>query len=217
MKKILLTLALAAFAMTANAQWVLGGQIGFNHNGVHNDNYTLGSTATTSVAFGPKIGYQLDDKWQIGATILVGYNYNRGYLGASDSYTSTANLQFGIAPYARYYFGEWKNWSLFAEAKCWFGMSPESTTYTYVNGNETGSVKNGDDATTLGISVVPGMNYKFSDKFSMDFYLNIAELSWNMVNTNGMDTHNFTAGVSFDSQSVNNYLNLFTIGFNYHF
>lgn len=217
MKKIILTLALVAFGMTASAQWVLGGQIGFNHNGVHNDNYTAGSTATTSVVVGPKIGYQLNDTWQIGAAILCGYDYTRNYSGATDTYASTGNLQFGIAPYARYNFGTWKNWTLFAEGQFVFGMSPESTTYTYVNGNEVGSVKNNDNQTIFRLGIVPGMNYKFSDKFSMDLYLNIAEISWMMINTNGMDTHDFTVGCSFTSQTITNYLNLFTIGFNYTF
>jgi opacity protein-like surface antigen len=218
MKKVLLTLALAAFAFTANAQWIGGGQIGFNHQGIHNDNYTAGSTATTSCVLQPKVGYQLNDQWQVGATIVIGYDYNRNYTAAADNtYNSTANLQFGISPYARYTFGTWKKWSLFAEANFVFGMSPETTTYSYVNGTEVTNWKNGDDQTFLSLAVIPGMNCKLSDNFSMDLYMDVAKLSWSMINTSGFDRHDFTVGINYDPQTIDSYLSLFRIGFNYHF
>ena len=217
MKKILLTLALVAFGMTASAQWVMGGQIGFGHNGTHNDNYTAGSTSTTAVAVQPKLGYNLNENWQIGATIVVGYDYTRNYGGAEDTYNSTANLQFGISPYVRYTYGIWKKWNLFVEGSFVFGMSPETTTYAYVNGNEVGNVKNGDDVTFLSVGIIPGLNCKLSDKFSLDLYLDVASLTWNMVNTNGFDTHDFSFGANLDRRTITNYLNNFRIGFNYHF
>lgn len=218
MKKIIFTLALVAFAMSANAQWVLGGQIGLGFNGTHDDDYNIGSRSTASFAFAPKIGYQLNDKWQAGATIMFGYDVTRVYTGgADDNYDKTANLQFGIAPYARYTFGTWKNWSLFVEAQVVFGMSPESKTKSYIGGDEVGDVDNGDKATFLRLGVVPGMNYKLSDRFSMDLYLNIAKLAWNFYDTDGFDVNRFELGVSFDQKSIQNHLDLFGIGFNYSF
>jgi hypothetical protein len=218
MKKALLTFALAAFAFTASAQWVMGGQIGFGHNGAHNDTYTAGSTSTTAVAVQPKLGYNLNENWQIGATIVVGYDYTRNYTMNEDSYNSTGNLQFGISPYARYTYGIWKKWNLFVEGSFVFGMSPETTTHTYANGNEVGTgVKNGDDVTMLRIGIVPGLNCKLSDSFSLDLYLDVASLSWMMINTTGFDTHDFSFGANFDSRTITDYLNNFRIGFNYHF
>lgn len=217
MKKALLTFALAAFAFTASAQWIMGGQIGFNHQSAHDDNYLPGSTSSTTFAVQPKVGYNLNENWQIGATIVFGYDYTRNYAGADNTYASWADLQIGISPYARYSYGVWKKWSLFVEGSIIFGMTPESTRYTYVNGNETGNVKMGNDVTFLGIGLVPGMNYKLSDKFSLDLYLDVASISWSLVNRNGFSSHDFTVGANLDARTINAYLNNFRIGFNYHF
>ena len=216
MKKVLLTFALAAFAFTASAQWIAGGQIGFNHQGAHDDNYLPGSTSATSFAVQPKVGYNLNENWQIGATIVFGYDYNRAYMGADNTYNSQVDLQFGISPYARYSYGVWKKWSLFVEGSFIFGMSPKSTAYNVVNGNENSTELN-NDVTFLGVGLVPGMNCKLSDKFSLDLYLDVASISWSLVNRNGFSSHDFTVGANFDARTITNYLNNFRIGFNYHF
>ena len=216
MKKVVFTIALLAFAITANAQWNIGGQIGLGHNGTQDDNYTPASRNTATFAFSPKIGYQFDN-WQVGATLMLGFDKSRVYYGAKDNYSMTTNLQYGIAPYARYTFGSWNKWSLFVEGQFVLGMSPESTTYTYANGKEVTSTPNNDEATFINLSVVPGMNLKFSDHFSMDFYLNIAKLNFNMLYTKAINSHDCYIGGSFNQQSLNDYFNLFGVGFNYMF
>lgn len=217
MKKIFFTIALVAFAFTASAQWNLGGQIGVGHQGNHDDNFNIGSSTTATFAFSPKVGYQLSDKWQVGATVLFGFDKERNYMGAEDTYTLTTNLQYGIAPYVRYTFGAWRNCSLFVEGQFVFGMSPETTTYSYVNGSESASVKNGDNLTFLRLGVVPGMNYKFSDHFSMDLYINVAELGWSMNYTKTRSIHNCIVGVNFNEMSAIDHLNVFGVAFNYAF
>ena len=215
MKKIVFTFVLAAFAMTANAQLILGGQIGVGHQGNHDDNYTLGSSATATFALSPKIGYQLSDKWQVGATVMFGFDKERNYAGAKNTYSLKTNLQYGIAPYARYTFGAWNNWSLFVEGQFVFGASPESTTRNIVDGKEIASVKNGDNAVFYRIGVVPGMNYKFSTHFSMDLYLNVAKIGWNVYNTKTRNMHDCVMGVNFNEMSGLDYLDVFGIAFNY--
>jgi hypothetical protein len=220
MKKVLIMLAFAGLAFAANAQLVLGGQIGLGLAGSHDDNYTPGlSQHTSSFVISPKIGYQVNDNWQFGALLMFGYDNLRTWNGGGeDNYDKKANLQFGIAPYARYTFGSWNKWSLFVEGQFVFGMSPETHTHTFVNGNEVGNgTDNGDKATFLRFSVVPGMNCKLSDHFSMDLYINIAELAWNALYTDVVNTHDFTFGANFTDMTINQYLNLFSIGFNYHF
>ena len=221
MKKILLTLALAAFAFTANAQFVIGGNIGFSHDADYDDNYTAayGSQANTDITILPKVGYQLNDDMQIGAQLGWNYNYTRNYMGAKDSYTSTPQSAIVIAPYFRYNLLKWKKFNVFCEAAINFELGLESKTHTFVNGSEvTGSpVKNGDNYTSFGIGVVPGLNYAFSNSFSMDIYVNLASIYWNATSYDGHADHVWGFGANMSEQTLNAHLNNFLIGFNYHF
>ena len=101
MKKIVLTLALAAFAFAANAQFVIGGQIGFNTDGGNTWNrYTAaGTTPTeyiiphdsyTDFVFAPKFGYNLNEKMHVGITLgftsEVHKDYSSNYAGLYRTY-----------------------------------------------------------------------------------------------------------------------------------
>lgn len=221
MKKILLTLALAAFAFTANAQFVIGGNIGFSHDADYDDNYTAlyGSQANTDITILPKVGYQLNDDMQIGAQLGWNYNYTRNYMGAKDSYTSTPRNSIMINPYFRYNLLKWKKFNVFCEAAISFELGLESKTHTFVNGSEVAGspAKNGDNYTSFGIGVVPGLNYAFSNSFSMDIYVNLASIYWNATSYDGHADHEWGFGADMSEQTLNAHLNNFAIGFNYHF
>ena len=220
MKKIILTLALMAFAFGANAQFVIGGNIGFSHDADYDDNYTAAyrSQANTDITILPKVGYQLNDDMQIGAQLGWNYNYTRNYMGAKDSYTSTPRNSIMISPYFRYNILKWKKFNVFCEAAINFELGLESKTHTFVNGSEvTGSpVKNGDNFTSFGIGVVPGLNYAFSKNFSMDIYINLASIYWNATSYDGHADHAWGFGANMSEQTLNAHLNNFLIGFNYH-
>lgn len=221
MKKILLTLALAAFAFTANAQFVIGGNIGFSHDADYDDNYTAAyrSQANTDITILPKVGYQLNDDMQIGAQLGWNYNYTRNYMGAKDSYTSTPRNSIMINPYFRYNLLKWKKFNVFCEAAISFELGLESKTHTFVNGSEVAGspAKNGDNYTSFGIGVVPGLNYAFSNSFSMDIYVNLASIYWNATSYDGHADHMWGFGADMSEQTLNAHLNNFLIGFNYHF
>lgn len=230
MKKILLTLALAAFAFTANAQFVVGGNVGIDHSSRANDDYSRGTT-NTNISILPKVGYQLNDQMQVGIQLGWDYNYNRWYgasapsgaIGAtdyaSDSYESNPSSAIVLKPYFRYNFGTWKNFTLFCEAQANFRFGLESKEHLFIKGSEaTGSpIKNADNYTTIGLTVVPGMNYAFSQNFSMDLYINLASLGWSMTTEEGRASHQWNIGGDFNSQTLAAHLNNFAIGFNYHF
>ena len=146
MKKVLLTIAAVAFAFAANAQFVVGGQIGFQSNGGHRDftgvngatttEYTIPGNATTKtidLTIMPKIGYQLNDQMQAGlsfgivrsktidydpAFILGGaVPYYRAGIDGFEAYEATTRLGWTVAPYFRYNFAEMGNFSVFCEAE----------------------------------------------------------------------------------------------------
>ena len=109
MKKVLLTIAAVAFAFAANAQFVVGGQIGFQSNGGHLD-YTGVNGATTielhvpgnvnmtavpatamktsTLTLLPKIGYQLNDQMQAGLSFGIVRNKTIDYTPYVNYYTA---------------------------------------------------------------------------------------------------------------------------------
>ena len=217
MKKILLTLALAAFAFTANAQWVVGGNIGANHNMTNHDkDYNMG-TATTNIKILPKVGYWLNDNMQVGLSAGWDYSYTRNYTGGGEKYyTSDPSSQIVIAPYLRYNLTSWKNFTIFAEASLSFTIHPETSHHVFVDGTET-TTDNGDSWNKIGINVVPGLNYAFTEHFSMDLYINLARLYWSMTSTDNGGRHDWGIGANANAQTLNAHLDNFMIGFNYAF
>lgn len=220
MKKILLTLALAAFAMTANAQWVLGGNIEASHDNFHATDYAAGTTVN-HFSIAPKVGYWLNDDMQIGAQIGWGYDYNRNYLLDVDHYNSTSNTGVSgqptitIAPYFRYNVASWKNFTVFAEAQLNLGLHLESSNFTNTPTEVT--TNNGDNFTSIGLSVVPGLNYSFTDHISMDLYVNLLRCYANFATAENWGSHEYGIGCNMNAQSINAHLNNFAIGFNYAF
>ena len=94
MKKVLMTLVVAAMAITANAQIYMGGSVG-----VGSVKHGSGDAETT-YKFVPEIGYNLNSDWAIG----VSFGYQKGACtlgkGAYGQDVSTELLQ--VSPYVRY-------------------------------------------------------------------------------------------------------------------
>lgn len=242
MKKLFLTLALAAFAMTANAQWILGGQFGYNTTG---GNVSVEATAVTpaydypnnkvsNFTFAPTVSYVLNEKMQVGLTfsytLFSNTNYTpMAYAANYEAYNKFRTSTLGIAPYFRYYFAEAGNFKFFCEAQLGIYSTPRTYNYTYStvppadNGTETeGAFK----TSTLAFTITPGVNYKINDKWSADCYVDLAGLAFtrnttktyagdNLVDTDVTNYFGLMADAS--AQTLNAHFGNFRIGFNYHF
>ena len=90
MKKILMTLAAIAMATTMNAQFYVGGGVGYSHSKV-------GDVKADQFKILPEFGYNLDDQISLG--VSVGYTHSK-----SDDIKTDG---FEIAPYLRYTFVKW--------------------------------------------------------------------------------------------------------------
>lgn len=286
MKKVLLTLTMAAFAFAANAQFVVSGQLEFSTNGGSWYNkYEATTTNETKVPndisnklnIAPSIGYMLSDNMQVGLGLGFGYTYDKYFntiaptgeayttpnLNA-ENWTSRSQLKFNIAPYFRYYFAEAGDFKFFCEASIkwsingapstrWFATKIDADLAAGVVGRDAvdttfigynpytvpaGTTINKHTMTdmSLGILVMPGVNYKFNDHFSADLYFRALSLefthSWQKeyieTSTNtpaGTITEKYTDrtrnnqfdfGANFSNLSLFDFLN-FTLGINYHF
>lgn len=210
MKKIILTLALVAFGMTASAQWVLGGNLGVDHANRHANDYVAG-TASTDISIMPKIGYWLNDDMQVGAQLGYVVDFDRNYVGSTDNYTSDHQSSIVIAPYLRYNVAKWNKFTVFCEGQLALTLGLESSTYNSVTDNTT---KWGDSFTQIGINVLPGLNYAFSDKISMDIYVHLLGIHANFLTNDAGGAHSFGFGNNADEQTILAHLANFGIGFN---
>lgn len=267
MKKALLTLALAAFAFAANAQFVLGGQIDFRSFGGstaynHVDPIAAGSydyvtpgyteVNTNTLSILPKIGYNLNEKMQVGAKLgfvwnktkdFSGYDVIRSQVADFEGWTSESSLGFIVAPYFRYNFANSGKFTFFCEAQVALQINPNAKLHTYnsaytIAGVNIAEVDEDDltysfKSTSIALTIVPGVNYKINDKFSADLYVDLLGLgfthrtttTFNDYTVGGVaDTYETTRNyndfylmANCDAQTLRNHLNVFRLGFNYHF
>lgn len=198
MKRILIlsfTLVLVApalWAQTTKGSIALGGGFGINssknENAYGNSDYTA-----SSFQFRPVGGYFLADNLEVGLQLGV-TSGKSGYDGNDPTKTSA----FSAGPYARYYkFTSNERFAFTGQVGISFGSGKSS----FMN-NET---KTGN----LGITIAPGFTYFISDKWGLDFQLDL--LSYNSYDPNkDIDNNNQTSfSFGFDTFSP-------SIGFRYY-
>ena len=203
MKKVFLTLAAVAAFSIANAQFFIGGSLGFStQSGTSTSTYTTnyGSSTTTltyeekspsysEFSFGAKLGYYFtDNKWAVGLKLglnhfhLTEYDYfdHSGPALSSDALSENNILivgtEFGIAPFVRYHFAEWNDFSLFAELTTGV-MFGNSEIIPIVNNNEEASLK-GPKSFAFGINIMPGVAYKINDHIQVEATLDLFGLNY---------------------------------------
>lgn len=244
MKKVFLTLALVAFAFAANAQFVIGGQLGFNTNG---SKYTQESAnpvwdspvaKAMNLTIAPSVGYMLNDNMQVGLsleyTLTNTTNYNRAvYALGQEEWAKTSNSVFTIAPYFRYYFAQAGDFNFFCEATLGYGIMGRGNNHDYSNVpglSYDNEYKGVNSMNVLMFTIIPGVNYRFSENFSADCYIDLAGLAFYNITTKtygvgadpdalfSTDVNNvFGLVANTSAQDLNAHLGNFRIGFNYHF
>lgn len=248
MKKVFLTIAMVAFAMAANAQFVVSGQFGFNTTGGNTHveavapvttAFDYPATKTSNFTFSPSVGYMLNENMQVGLGLLytTGSTTNYGaiatYYAGQEDWVKFKNSALGITPYFRYYFAQAGNFNFFCEAALAFVTNGRSHTHTYDNSVNPviDAEADGPTSTTiLDFSIVPGVNYKFSDNWSADCYIDLAGLAYTRTATKNYGTAtdpdvvtSTNVATSFGlianaaAQDLNAHLGNFRIGINYHF
>jgi len=149
MKKLLISLvALAAMAITANAQWYVGGNVGLSA--------TASSSASVNWNISPDGGYILNE------TMLVGAAINLGGAGSSDGLGSS-NFTFSFQPYYR-----WKFWGI-NSLNFWLEGRISIGSYTATSKSEYNEAKHKSTFTrgTWGLAVAPIISYDIDSHWSI--------------------------------------------------
>lgn len=247
MKKAFLTIALAAFAFVANAQFIISGNIGFSNHGATSMNdlntaesYVVPGSISNTIAFSPTFGYQFNDKMQVGISLTYSYSYSKDFNNAGyvidhqnyEGWKTTSYTRFAIAPYFRYNLMNWNKLTLFLQAQAAFGFTPRKN-YHEFSTEVTGHIDQVDKeyesntkSTDFELSITPGLNYSLGQHASLDLYIDLATLAYyyNKSTTyaagevsNRYTYHDFTFGCKASAQTLVNHLSLFRLGFNYAF
>lgn len=157
MKKILMTIAAAFVAVNMNAQYYIGGSIGFQTKTT-----PAATTEVTSSGFtlAPEIGMALDDTKSIG--IILNYNSTKNetkYVGAASGTPSVeatvTNIQ--LRPYLRYQVLEYGKANIFVDGGALLAFQSQK------------DMKAGMD---LGLFLSPGISFDINDKWSIAAHIN---------------------------------------------
>lgn len=161
-----MTLAAVAFAATMNAQFYVGGSLGFETKTTSTDFKDVndkGDEITKTVdntwskfSIKPEVGYKLNDKMAVGLTI--------GFSSTDDKDANNNKIsEFEIAPYFRYTFITWNKVSLFADAQLAYTTGTTTEYFTEKDGKESSS---DNTINSFGISIRPGIAYQANEKIS---------------------------------------------------
>lgn len=245
MKKVLLTLAVAFGMMaSANAQLIVGGQLGFGVNtgaGTVKDS-EIGVTSKAPVDFNfnfaPKVGYLINEKWEVGGKLNLAYNqtmnysvlYNaEGKKGKAFKDNKVSYFTWAIQPYARFRCFEVKGFGLWIEGLASIGTSIGYNTKYYAyeyNSDIVGRTK--DQAKDLNdianpktsafqgsLSFQPVLTYAINEHWILETSLNF--LGFNLggeVETVKQDVLAPTAADPKATKSVKTTRNTFDFGLN---
>ncbi|MBR3286548.1 MAG: porin family protein [Bacteroidales bacterium] len=155
MKKILLMVAVIAMAATANAQWYVGGSIGFGSVKVGD------GSAESTYKIVPEVGYNLNDNWAIG--LSMGYQKGACEFGTGNFLQNVDTEVFSFNPYVRYTFLTFGMIDVFADGG--FGIASVKDIGTeFQFGIRPGIALNASDK----VSLVAGIGFFGFDTFSPD-------------------------------------------------
>lgn len=156
---------MAAAAVSANAQWYVGGQLGLDFNKANKD---ADSQMTFSIA--PEVGYNINENWAVGAQVgfsmanklkedgKITYDAHGFPTGVTDPTYDATGTSFFIAPYARYTFAKSGNVSFFVDGGIGFATANYDIDDPYEKYNESGTI--------FHIGLRPGIAFKATDKIS---------------------------------------------------
>ena len=176
MKKLLMSLAVAAMAITVNAQVYLGGTVGLASVGHEN-----GSDVTTFKIL-PEIGYNLNKSWAIGTVV----GYQKGTFSMMDQ--TIANMDgfkgFTIAPYARYTFLHSKVVNMFID----------------LGFNYTAGEVDDVDVDVVGIGLHPGIAINLNQHFAV--VGKIGFFGYENINPEGDNNNTHAFGLDLNGNNI---------------
>ena len=219
MKKVIISfVVLVAAICSSNAQVFVGGELGMGFDGgnTKHGSTTVDSPTTFEVRVSPKVGFYLNDNFAIGVEVLLGTSvYNDK---AVSNETKETELEWGIAPFARFSVLEFGKFSVLVEGAAGvYGTSSKTKT-----GNTTVDLPS---TLSVGLNVAPLLSYSLTERINLEMELNFLSLgigsttqTTEISGSDDIKRNETYFGVGVDSNNVfNRNLGAVTIGFIYKF
>lgn len=212
MKKIFYAAICLLLPAVASAQMIVGGTIDFSANtskssSYYNENEGLGKSPTEfNFGIAPKIGYVINNKWEVGAKINLHSNQKTDYVTLVDKEgknpklfkdSKTTDFKWAVQPYARWSAVEAKGFGLWIEGLISLGSFADTKTKYYtakygVDGQEYRSAAEAEKLNNQitdnkssyiegGLYIQPILTYKVSEHFRLETALNF--LGFNLSGT----------------------------------
>lgn len=219
MKKLFVSMAvLAFFSMSANAQFLLGGRVGFSSDSKKQAFEDFGNNIETksverSFVLSPVVGYELSEKLEVGGMISLG-SEKTYYDKANDKDVWSKTFSYAISPYAQYSFASFGKFNLKVEASASFGQDIPSQK----NGKEK---IDGDKTTYLSLAAYPLISYDLNEHIELEAQLNFfgfvasSEITKDADNSDNKTVEN-SFGFSGNAGNIAT-TGLITVGFMYKF
>ena len=160
-----------------NAQYFIGGSIGFQALSSKSDNGTTTSKSTdNSFSLYPSGGKFLSEK------VAIGLELNITLGGGTHSPvpdTKYKSYTLGASPFLRYYAVKWNKFSIYGQGNlgCTFSRSSETT---------DGTKSDGPKISSYYFSIYPGLSYDLGDKLQLQTSINVLKLEYGYnINDNG--------------------------------
>jgi len=197
-KAALVFLLLCAFA-SAQAQWVVSGNLGYSRSGLTVTKFGDPAFDGTqpqgwSLEFSPRIGYSFNGNIAVGVQlgfIHSDYTYTSGiYSNLTNQWVESQELlyrrnNYSAGLYLRKFIHSWGDLTLHAEILVNYGIGrgynhkTEYRLYNYPNQDpyyEPITTSRLVHSARFAAQIVPVFNYSFGNRFSMDAYMNFASL-----------------------------------------
>jgi long-subunit fatty acid transport protein len=199
----------------SQAQWYVGGELGFNTMGGKNKPKTGSDSKldrTTAFTIAPMAAYQLTDKFAVGARIGFGFESTTqfNYSGNDDRKVNTT--EFGIGVFANYICMQFGKFLVLTEGGIDFNHAGEKS--------KLGSTsEDGNKYNIFNIGIKPVLAYDMNSKIRLTCALNFMALRFSSESTkypdDNKETENFFGfGVNTDNVAR---IGAITVGFLYKF
>jgi hypothetical protein len=154
---------------------------------------TTDKTSTFNLSLSPKVGKFLSEKVAAGVALNINF-YQEKIPGLTETITKTSTL--GLSPFLRYYAVKLNKFSIFVQDKIGLSFSSSNT--------KVGSTStDGPKTTAIYMTIVPGLAYDLSDKFSLETTLNFLSAGYNYTSvksgSNKDKTTTFNLGAGLDN------------------
>lgn len=171
MKKTFFIAILIMAAITAKAQFYIGGSLGIYENSAKNAQDKKVGFSYLNFSVAPELGYNLSEKLDIGFSLGIQTNNRKSYHFIPDEISSKIiSTGIGISPYVRYSFLKFGNFDILG--KLAFNFTNSTSKFYDAVGNQNDE----RTSTIIGANIAPLLFYNLSDRIALYTQLNFLGL-----------------------------------------